>query len=443
MADLSTKYAGIKVKNPLVCASGPPTHTPEACLRAAKAGFGSVVLKTNSKEAPDSVLRTVSWPVYRLTDINSKEEWKPIPPKKSSPKVKGKKGDKKPPYTICLISPGIILSYFLDEDYITYANRTKELLESYDCKVIGSINAFTEKGWEDQIEIIKRTKVDAVELNLSCAHTISPLSKGAIHDGLPARTLQGAIPEVAAQWTKFCAERLDIPVIAKLPPQQQDPLAVALAVQKVGAAGVTFSDSSLFPSLKVDIETGQPGWHPDYPCFSSTWGPWVITFICGNIANFRINGFKEGLSGCGGVESAEDVIRLVMSGASTVQICRTVMAEGWDVVTGWLEFIDTWMDKKGYKSIEEMRGIAADRVITDYSKLPLIRPQVMGGPKPSKKIFLHKKKCIQCGWCEPSCSHLAIQWEDGYPKFDRIKCELCGMCESTCPVGALEMRRIA
>jgi dihydropyrimidine dehydrogenase (NAD+) subunit PreA len=132
-----------------------------------------------------------------------------------------------------------------------------------------------------------------------------------------------------------------------------------------------------------------------------------------------------------------------MSGASTVQICRTVMAEGWDVVTGWLKFIDTWMDKKGYKSIEEMRGIAADRVITDYSKLPLIRPQVMGGPKPSKKIFLHKKKCIQCGWCEPSCSHLAIQWEDGYPKFDRIKCELCGMCESTCPVGALEMRRIA
>jgi dihydroorotate dehydrogenase len=45
MADLTSKYGGIKVKNPLVCASGPPTHTPEACLRAAKAGSGAVVLR--------------------------------------------------------------------------------------------------------------------------------------------------------------------------------------------------------------------------------------------------------------------------------------------------------------------------------------------------------------------------------------------------------------
>ncbi len=443
MADLSSKYGGIKVKNPLVCASGPPTHTPEACLRAAQAGFAAVVLKTNSREAPDSLLRTVAWPVYRFTDIHSKEEWKPIPPKKSDPKVKGRKGEMKPPYTICLNSPGIILSYFLDEDYIPYANKTKELLKPYDCKVIGSIHAFTEAGWEEQCEIIKKTKVDAVELNLSCAHTIAPLSETSMHNSIPPRTCQGALPEVAAKWTKFCVDRLNIPVITKLPPQQQDPLSVALSVQRAGAAGVTFSDSSLFPSLKVDIETGQPGWHPDYPCFSSTWGPWVITFTCGNIANFRIHGFTEGLSGCGGVSSADDVIRLVMSGASTVQICRTIMAEGWDVVTDWLEFMKKFMDRKGYQAVDQMRGIAADRVITDYSKLPLFRPQIMGGPKPSKQIVFNKRKCIQCGWCEPTCSHLAIQVEDGYPKHDLVKCELCGMCESVCPVGALEMRAIA
>ncbi len=441
MADLSTKYGGIKIKNPLVCASGPPTHTPEACLRAAQAGFAAVVLKTNSKEGPDSLLHTVSWPVYRFTDIYSKEEWKPIPPKKSSPKVKGRKGEK-PPYTICLISPGIILSYFLDEDYVSYANKAKELLEPFDCKVIGSIHAFTDEGWEEQCDLIKKTKVDAVELNLSCAHTVAPLSKKAMHKDLPPRILPGAIPEIAAKYTKFCVERLNIPVITKMPPQQQDPVSVALAIQRAGAVGVTFSDSSLFPSLKVDIETGQPGWHPDYPCFSSTWGPWVITFICGNIANFRINGFKEGLSGCGGVSSAEDVIRLIMSGASNVQICRTIMAEGWDVIGDWLDFIRKFMDRKGYRSIADMRGLAADRVITDYGKLPLIRPQIMGGPKPTKQIFLNKKKCIQCGWCQPSCSHLAIQWEDGYPRFQRDKCELCGMCESVCPVGALQMKPI-
>jgi ferredoxin len=131
-----------------------------------------------------------------------------------------------------------------------------------------------------------------------------------------------------------------------------------------------------------------------------------------------------------------------MSGASTVQICRTIMAEGWDVVTDWLEFIKKFMEKKNYKTIDDLKGIAADRVITDYSKLPLFRPQIMGGPKPTKQIVLNKRKCIQCGWCEPACSHLAITWDDGHPKFDREKCELCGMCESVCPVGALQMKTI-
>ena len=442
MADLSTKYGDIEIKNPLICASGPPTHTPGACLRAAQAGFAAVVLKTNSREAPDLLLHTVGRPVYRLTDIYSKDEWKPIPPKRSSPKVKGREGEKKPPYTVSLISPGIILSYFLGEDYITYANKTKELLEPYGCKVIGSIHAFTDEGWEEQCDIIKRTRVDAVELNLCCTHSVAPLSKESFHRPLPPRFLAGAIPEVAANYTKFCVERLDIPVITKVPPQQQDPLSVALAIKEAGAAGITFSSSSLFPSLMIDIETGQPGLHADYPCFSSTWGPWMITFICGNIANFRINGFKEGLSGCGGVILPEDVIRLIMSGASTVQICRTIMVEGWDVVSGWLDFINNFMDRKGYRVIDDMRGVAADRVIIEYSKLPLTRPQIMGGPKPTQEISFNKKKCIQCGWCEPSCSHLAIQWDNGYPKFDRSKCELCGMCESVCPVAALHLKYI-
>jgi dihydroorotate dehydrogenase/NAD-dependent dihydropyrimidine dehydrogenase PreA subunit len=374
-----------------------------------------------------------------LTDIDSKKQWRPIPPKRDALKEKGSKGLKSPEYTVCLISPGIILSYYLNEDYIEYANKTKELLKPFNCKVIGSIHAFTDKSWEEHCDLIKNTKVDAVELNLSCAHSISPLADQSLTMDLPPRTLAGAVPETAAKYTRFCVDRLDIPVVVKLPPQQQDPLSVALAVKNAGADGVTFSDSSLFPSLQVDIETGQPGWHPDYPCFSSTWGPWVITFICGNIANFRIHGFQEGLSGCGGVTETEDVIRLIMSGASTVQICRTIMVEGWNVVSDWLENMSNWMEQKGYENVDQMRGIAADRVITDYGKLPLVRPQIMGGPVPSKKVVLNKEKCIDCGWCENACSHLAISISKEYPVFNRELCVLCGMCESVCPVGALEM----
>jgi dihydroorotate dehydrogenase len=46
MVDLSVNYCGIKFKNPLICAASPVTHTPEACQKAAKAGFAGAVLKT-------------------------------------------------------------------------------------------------------------------------------------------------------------------------------------------------------------------------------------------------------------------------------------------------------------------------------------------------------------------------------------------------------------
>ena len=206
MVDISSKYGGIKVKNPLICASGPPTHTPEACLRAAQAGFAGVVLKTHSTEGPASLLHTVAQPVYRLTDINSKEKWRPVPPKRDLPKVKGRKGEKRPDYTVCLISPGIILSYFLGEDYVSYANRAKELLEPFECKVIGSIHAFTEESWDEHCELIRKTNVDAVELNLACAHSVAPLDKESLTRDLPARTLPGAVPSIAAKYTEFCVQ---------------------------------------------------------------------------------------------------------------------------------------------------------------------------------------------------------------------------------------------
>lgn len=436
MVDLSTSYGGVKLKNPLICASGPPTHTPEACLRAMQAGFSAVVLKTHGIEASELLLNTVGRPVYRMTDWRCLDLWKPIPPKPSDPRLGKKRGKKSPYYTLTLISPGVILSYFRGEKYIEYVNKTKDLL-SDDALVIASIVAFTEKGWDEQCQLIKRTRADMVELNFGCPYVAAEKET---FPGLIPGVPIGAQPEVVGKYTKFCTERLKIPVICKLPPQQANPLASALACQRGGASGITFSDSGLFPSLTIDTETGEVGWHPDYPTFSSSWGPWMVPYILGNVVNFKKNGIKIDISASGGSYDPADIIRFLMAGAGTVQPCRQVMVEGWEVAGEWLEYLKHWMERKGYKSIEEFKGIAVEKVITDYTKLPLEVPQIMGGPTPTKEIVLDEKKCIECGWCEACCSHLAITMVEGLPSFDRSKCEVCGLCETICPTKALVMK---
>ena len=136
-------------------------------------------------------------------------------------------------------------------------------------------------------------------------------------------------------------------------------------------------------------------------------------------------------------------MRYVMAGASSVQVARTFMAEGWVLTSEWLEDLPKWMEEKGYKSFMEMKGIAADKVVTDATKLPLVVPQVMGGPPHTEEIALSKEKCIGCCWCANACTYCAIDMVDEHPIIDKKKCEVCGQCEALCPVSALSIEPVA
>jgi len=435
MAELKTQYCGVELKNPLICASAPPTHTPEACRRAAEAGFAAVVLKTHGVELPDSLLKTVGRPTYAMADWRGINRWQPKAPKKSMSRKYGRKGKVETPYTMISISPGVILSYFVGDKYVDYVNKTKDLV-SDDCLVIASIVAITERGWEEQCNLIRKTNADMVELNFGCPHTFA---EGKEPEDFSEEPLLGSMPDLIEKYTTFCIDRLDIPVISKIQPEGVSLLALAKICQEAGAMAINFSDSSFLHALRIDIEEETVGWSRDYPSFSTFWGPWVTPYICGKLVHFRKNGIKIDLSASGGVSSGADVIRLMMAGATTVQAARSIMVEGWDVVHEWLDFMNEWMERKGYRSLKEIYGSAVDKVITDYSKLPLYVPQIMGGPEPDKKMVVNAEKCIGCGWCEACCSHLAIRLSNDIPEFDYKRCEVCGLCEGVCPVGAIKM----
>jgi len=65
---------------------------------------------------------------------------------------------------------------------------------------------------------------------------------------------------------------------------------------------------------------------------------------------------KASLSGIGGIESGEDAAQFILLGANTVQVCTGVMIHGYGLVKPMCEQLAAFMDRHGFKSIEEFRG---------------------------------------------------------------------------------------
>ena len=136
------------------------------------------------------------------------------------------------------------------------------------------------------------------------------------------------------------------------------------------------------------------------------------------------------LSGVGGVGSYRDVVEYIMLGATTVQLCTAVMWNGYGQITKILKDLDAWMDQKGYKSFDEIRGIAL-KDITTVEKLAEMPP-----------LFaeIDADKCTGCGLCKRSCFYRAIEKQGDICAADKSKCDGCGLCAQLCPAKAITLR---
>lgn len=452
--NLSTTYMGVPIKNPIIVGAGPTTATSEICEKAAKiGGWAGVVTKTNY---PDEVLKivplTLTRPYYGLTDARGVSKWKPAIPKKSAGRDRfGRLGNIQTDYCLTLASirspapfakrTGMGVLFQGPERFTYYVNKAKELIEETGCKVIASVTAYTEEGWEEQVKIVNGSKADMVEMNFGCP-AVGALDEEVTGGEWVPRAM-GFYPEIVAKWTKYCTERIKIPVAAKLPAFA--PFQSVQAAVRGGAKGIQWGDTPIFlPEMRplvIDIDKAMPGTFPGLPFTNGAIGATGgVPFICGAVAHFRANDIKVDISGCGGVREPLDIIRILMAGANSVQVCTATLVEGVEVGARYLEEITSWMEKKGYGSIEEIIGAAVtkEKLELDLSKAPpVVLPQICGGPIPAQQIVVNEKKCIACGWCERACFHLAMQVKDRFPTVNDKLCEVCGMCVAVCPVGAL------
>jgi dihydropyrimidine dehydrogenase (NAD+) subunit PreA len=202
---------------------------------------------------------------------------------------------------------------------------------------------------------------------------------------------------------------------------------VARACVKAGARGIS-AINTVAATIGVDLETLVP--IPSvsgYSAYGGLSGP-AIKPIALKAISAIAGAVKVPISAIGGIGTWSDAAEFLLMGASSLQICSAVMAEGLGIIDGLREDLSKYMVRKGFASVSDMVGVSLKRLV----------PLMELDPKARVVAHIDPKACIRCDLCFISCRDSGYQAvtkgkEKSYGVTER-RCTGCALCQQVCPV---------
>ena len=149
-----------------------------------------------------------------------------------------------------------------------------------------------------------KERVSIIEVNISCPN---------VHNGGMAF---GTTPEAAAEVTRAVRKVTSKPIYIKLSPNVTDIVSIARACVDAGADGLCLINTVL--GMRIDIRRRRPVIANRYGGYSGR-GIFPIALRMVNQVAVALNR-QVPIIGCGGIETAEDVVEMMMAGASAVEV---------------------------------------------------------------------------------------------------------------------------
>jgi len=382
MTSLEVDFAGVKLRNPFILASGGTGWDGEHLKRAALAGAGAVIPKS----------------------IGPPGEWHEHPRRG---RMKLVRYQDRP---IGMVN--IELYSTLPTD--AWLRRELGVAREGGAPIIASVVANPVPGETTRLvrAVTETLLVDMIELNVSCP---MPASTVGLHMGRDPKTIM--------EQTNAAKDGTDLPVMVKLTPVVSDIGDMAKAAVRGGADAIAATNS--YRSLAgVDVETGRPY----LEAFGGYTGPAVKPIILRCVADVART-VNVPISAIGGVSTWRDAVEYLMIGARTVQVCTAVMWNGVGLFEELCEGLTEFMSRKGYKRMDDFVGVALKhlRTVEDLARLPPMRAEVDQG------------RCNGCRKCETVCSFDAIRVVDRVAQADPAKCDGCGLCSEWCSGEAIQL----
>jgi dihydropyrimidine dehydrogenase (NAD+) subunit PreA len=393
MVDLTVEIGGVKFKNPVVVGSATPTMDAIRMRHGIDGGAGAVIAKSLFGEA-GRLGRQFPRPRFKLIDYREY-----------------------PGYPNAL--PHAFTLRSLEEcsafDYPTYMkdiNRAKDLIKD-DGVVIASLSGSSLEEWKEMCALVNKTNADFVEVNNSCPFAAD----------MGVKMGAGAV-DLTYEVVKTCAGILKKPFSVKITPQANNPVDIAKQVEAGGAYAVNMA--ARFSGIVIDIETAKP---IPFGSLAGYGGPYLIGLGLRLISQ-AAKELKIPIIAGLGVWDWRDIVAYIMCGATLVQSAVGIMLQGYKIAGKWVESMSAWMEGKGYKSLNDIRGVALPNILktADVPRKP-----------ENVKVTIDTKKCTKCGVCLRSCFYDAINLTKVGAVINPSACDVCGMCVEVCPERAPQL----
>jgi dihydropyrimidine dehydrogenase (NAD+) subunit PreA len=366
-ADLSVTFTGLKFRNPFLLSSAPPTESESNIMRAFEAGWGGVVTKTiglhpviNVKGPKTKFLRAdcestrLSMQKRPASALHSSWNWE-------------------------LISDKTLDWWIPRMERIKAAYPDRILVASI---MAGSGSDRELSHWQTLAKACQDVGADAFELNLSCPH----MDRQDMGSNIGKD--QGLISVV----TQVVKEVSRVPVWCKLTPSTTDIVAEARASIKGGADAIVSSNT--FPSLPlIDPETLEFEMNVEgYVSSGGLGGPAILPLSIAKIAQLT-SAFPDGnFSGIGGIAEFSHALNYFLLGCGTVQVCTAAMLDhaiGPNVINGLREGMTAFLERRGWKTLEDFRGLRRDRVVSHSQIKRPEEKEYFGGHETAEGYAVH------------------------------------------------------
>ncbi|MBE6637969.1 MAG: dihydroorotate dehydrogenase [Ruminococcaceae bacterium] len=213
-----------------------------------------------------------------------------------------------------------------------------KLAKCFSKKVMANVSGFSVEDYVYTCEKLSACEqVGWLEVNVSCPN---------VHGGGMSF---GTSPEAAAEVTAAVKKVTDKPVIVKLSPNVTDIVSIAKACEEAGADGISLINTML--GMRIDLRRRKPVIANKMGGFS---GPAIFP-VAVRMVYQVVNAVKIPVVGMGGVSSAEDVIEMMLAGATAVEVGAANLVDPF-ASKKIVEELPKVMDKYGITSLSEIIG---------------------------------------------------------------------------------------
>jgi len=303
MSDLKTSYMGINLKNPLILGACNISENTESAKMLEEDGIAAIVFKSLFEE--QIILEKIQLNEFRDEYAERHAE---------------------------MVSVFPSISHGGPKEHLY---KLKKLRDAVKIPLIASLNCVNKQTWVEYAKQLEETGVDGLELNFYSSPAASKKQKNTDIEKMQLDTVESIISSI------------NIPASVKMNYFFTNIGDIVFDMAKIGIKGFVFFNKVFTPEINIENE--------DY------FYPMALSCTCENKIPLRFTGllsFKTEADICSstGIFDAEDVISMLLSGASCVQMVSSVYKNKLRNISGILSDIEQWMQKHNYAGIADFKG---------------------------------------------------------------------------------------